>query len=134
MLIKWVHLDNEPDRDKALALRQAFLEGLLSIAVPDLMIHEFSNFLCLRSGLKPALAQKLLENLWSLGLTVFPVDRELSLLALRFASLYGLTAYDAAFVALSSRLQATLVTADRTLHEKTAGKQAVALLSVLVME
>ncbi len=131
VLIKWVHREHEENINEALLLRKAFLYGKLEIIIPDLAIYEFSNFLRFKSGLPAALMQRLLDDVWSLGLSIFPVDRELSQLALHFASLYGLTVYDGAFVALSSFLETTLVTADRQLHAGVSGKEAVMLLAEL---
>ncbi|MHB8859029.1 MAG: type II toxin-antitoxin system VapC family toxin [Thermoleophilia bacterium] len=131
VLIKWVHQEDEENLGEALLLRKAYLDGKLEIIIPDLAIYEFSNFLRFRSGLPAALMQRLLDDFWSLGISIFPVDRELSQRALHFASLYSLTVYDGAFVALSSLLETTLVTADRKLHVSVSGKEAVLLLAEL---
>ncbi len=131
VLIKWVHREHEENVDEALLLRKAFLDGELEIIIPDLAIYEFGNFLRFRSGLSAALMHRLLDDIWSLGMSVVPIDRELSQLAFHFASLYGLTFYDAAFVALSSIQESTLVTADRSLHASVSGKEAVMLLAEL---
>lgn len=129
VVIKWFHRENEEDVDKALLLRQAYLEGALNIIVPDLMFYEFGNFLRHNSGLKPGDQLASIRALWSLGMEIHPIDSILSERMVQLASRYGITAYDAAFVALSQSLSAPLITADRMLHEKLGNDHAVMLLA-----
>lgn len=129
VVIKWFHRDNEEDADKALLLRQAYLEGALKVIVPDLLIYEFGNFLRYKSGLKPGDMLASIRALWSLGMEIHQIDSVLSELIVELASRHGITAYDAAFVALSQSLSAPLVTADRMLHEKLGDDHTVMLLA-----
>lgn len=131
VVIKWFHRENEEDVDKALLLRQAYLEGALNVIVPELLFYEFGNFLSHRSGLKPGDMLTSIRVLWSLGMEVHQIDSTLSEDMVQLAHHHNISAYDAAFVALSQSLAAPLVTADRTLHEKCSGRHAVILLSQL---
>ncbi|MDO8736994.1 MAG: type II toxin-antitoxin system VapC family toxin [Thermoleophilia bacterium] len=129
VVVKWFHRENEEDVDKALLLRQAYLEGALNLIVPDLLMYEFGNFLRFRTGLKPADQLASIRSLWSLGMEIHPIDSLLSEQMVQLASRHDITVYDAAFVALSQSLSAPLVTADRMLHEKCGKKHAVILLA-----
>lgn len=129
VVIKWFHRENEEDVDKALLLRQAYLEGALNVIVPDLLIYEFGNFLRYKSGLKPGDMLASIRALWSLGMEIHQIDSVLSESMVQLASRHEITAYDAAFVALSQSLSAPLVTADRMLHEKLGNDHAVMLLA-----
>lgn len=131
VVIKWFHRENEEDVDKALLLRQAYLEGALKVIVPDLLIYEFGNFLRHGSGLKPDDMLAAIGALWSLGMDIQPIDPVLSEQMVQLACRHGITAYDAAFVALSQSLSVPLVTADLMLHEKCSKDHAVMLLSRL---
>ena len=129
VIIKWFHRESEDHVDRALLLRRAFVEGALSVIVPDLLIYEFGNFLRFRSGLESDDALTAIRTLWTLGLDVHPLDSILSELMVKLAIEYQVTAYDAAFVALSDTLSCPLVTADRMLYEKLNKKHAVMQLS-----
>jgi predicted nucleic acid-binding protein len=134
VVIKWFHRKNEEDVDKALLLRQAYLEGALNVIVPDLMIYEFGNFLRHKSGLKAGDQLTSIRALWSLGMEIHPIDSILSERMVQLALRYGITAYDAVFVALSQSLSAPLVTADQMLHEKLRNDHAVLLLAQVGIE
>ncbi len=129
VIIKWFYHENEPDLEPALLLREAYLQGELDVIIPDLLIYEFGNFLRFGSGMTTAQMDETMRNLWSLGLAVYPLDESLSQEMARIAGEHDLTVYDAAFLALSKKLSATLVTADRLIHERAGGKNAVVLLS-----
>jgi len=129
VIIKWFHRENEEDVDKALLLRQAYLEGALKVIVPDLLIYEFGNFLRYKSGLKPGDMLASIRALWSMGMEIHQIDSVLSERMVQLAYRHEITAYDAAFVALSQSLSAPLVTADRLLHEKLGNDHAVMLLA-----
>lgn len=129
VVIKWFHRENEEDVDKALLLRQAYLEGALKVIIPDLLIYEFGNFLRYRSGLKSDDMLASIRALWSLGMEIHPIDSAMSESMVDLASRHGITAYDAVFVALSQSLSAPLVTADRMLQEKLGDDHAVMLLA-----
>ena len=129
VIIKWFHRKHEDDVDKALLLRQAFLEGALKVIVPDLLVYELGNFLRFKSGLETVDALAAIRALWALGIDIHPIDSILSEQIVTLAFKHGITAYDAAFVALSQSLSFPLVTADRMLHEKLGDEYAVMLLA-----
>ena len=117
VVIKWFYHAGGEDIDAALLVRKAFFNGDLSIIIPDLLIYEFANALRFKSQLDPADVTEMVQSLWSLGLMVVPIDRNLSAATVESAYHYGLTIYDATFVALAQQLSANLITADRTLYE-----------------
>jgi predicted nucleic acid-binding protein len=94
-----------------------------SLFVPDLFYSECANIFwkhVRRSNISPDHAQTSLRELTSLILfTVSTTD--LLLNALDLALEYGITAYDASYVALSHELRLPLVTADEKLIRKIEG-------------
>lgn len=90
--------------------------------VPDLFFSECANILwkyVRRLGHPPAAARQDLANLRAMGWRSVST-RDLVADALEIAVAYGVTAYDACYVALAKRLALPLVTADEALVRKMA--------------
>ena len=91
---------------------------------PDLMCLECSNVL-LKHVTKFAMplsqAERSLSYLSALPLTVVP-STEIFSFAYRFAVELGITAYDAAYVAISEMLGCEFITADKRLADKVSGR------------
>lgn len=92
---------------------------------PDLFFIECTNVLwkyVRRGGLPAEEAQIAVNRLCRLALRKVSTAA-LAPAALTVANSYGLTAYDAAYVALAQRVNAPLITADEVLIRKLAGSQ-----------
>jgi predicted nucleic acid-binding protein len=91
--------------------------GMQSFFVPDIFYSECANIFwknVRRLNIQSAHAQSSLHSL--MDLIVFPVSStELLHDTLDLALEYGITAYDASYVALSEKLRIPFVTADRKL-------------------
>jgi predicted nucleic acid-binding protein len=97
--------------------------------VPDLFDIECANVLwkhVQRSGYKLADAQRSLATLQSLAFKRIPV-MALAGDALTIAANFGISAYDACYIAASQRLGVPLVTADSRLVARMAGSSYVVL-------
>jgi predicted nucleic acid-binding protein len=107
-------------------LRQRGFEGVdrkieqwlaqgVELTVPMHFWLEVSNALVRRHGLTGVQLMEAIHRLDELGLVSIPIDRPLLLLALDRAERHGLTAYDAAYLALAETLDARLYSTDRAL-------------------
>jgi predicted nucleic acid-binding protein len=98
---------------------------------PDLLLHEVSNVflkVARRDGLPAAECLERIEGLMRSDVEFHAATR-LAAPALTIGLAHGLTAYDAAYLALAIVLGATLLTADRTLAAgATAAGGAVHLI------
>lgn len=83
---------------------------------PDLLPYELANVAVnkLRRGLDEAAVRASLDDLSALGIELHAID---AAVALDVAGRHGLTAYDAAYLALAERLRCPLYTFDRRLAE-----------------
>ena len=106
------------------------MEGRIEIAVPDLLFYEVGNILLFVRS-RPAIADALeaLHDLFSMPLAVAAPAADAAETALRLAAAYGLSYYDAAYLALAESLDCTLVTADRRLARRAGGSGRVRLLA-----
>ena len=126
VLLQWIlRSDDEPDRDRALDLKTAWLDDACELVVPSLWVFEVGNVL----GVKhPAAAGSLLQAMLDLGIreeaphgyvaTIVSLMRE-----------HRVTFYDAAYHALAIRRRGTMLTADRAYVRRAAGAGHVRLLS-----
>lgn len=117
--------------DETSAVAEAALDILQSTdaTAPDLLWHEVRNVLMLarrRKRIKFALVAEGLHKLRGLPITTSPLASDTLILTL--AERHGLTAYDAAYLALAVEQELPLATLDRKLAE-AAARENVPLLS-----
>lgn len=108
-------------------IRQAQIEGAL---VPSIWPYEVANAISVaarRARIQEADRPKLLGLAFELDLDIEETRLSAVTEADDFSRKYGLTAYDAAYLALAQRWQATLATLDADLRT-AAKKEKVALL------
>ena len=125
VLLKWIlRSDDEPDGDRALQLKTAWLEDTCELVVPSLWVFEVGNVL----GLKhPATAASLLQAMLDLGIREeAPQGYTAAILSLMRD--HKVTFYDAAYHALAIRHRGTMLTADRAYVKKAARAGHVKLL------
>ena len=117
VLLKWaLRSDDEPDRDLALALKTAWLDGRCDLVVPTLWVYEVGNVLGLK---EPKVADQLLAAMVDLQMTeVSPATYHPSIL--RLMRDHHVTFYDAAYHALAIERDATMLTADVKYVRKAA--------------
>lgn len=109
VILKWCLTENEADRDKAVAIRQASLSGRAQLWVPSLWRFEAGNILIRR---RPAEANELLSLCEASGLREIEPSREWQATTVRLAVEYGVSFYDASYHALALVHAGTFVTSD----------------------
>jgi len=117
----------EEDSDKAAKIREEFLNGNAQIVLCDLTLYELGNLLNF-NGFSPSETDAALGSLFDLGIDIIAPTREVLGATAKIAAEYGLTFYDASFVALAKELQFKLKTADKKIWEKTKALGFVELL------
>ncbi len=126
VLLKWVlHASDEPDTEKALALRQAAISGVATLVVPRLWLYEVGNTLTRRF---PAQAEPLLEALLDFGLTEARRSPRWLRQTVSLARQHGVTFYDAAYHATALVRGGVFVTADERYVRRAEGTGGVVLL------
>ena len=110
VILKWVLPPaDEPDFERALALRDAIAAGEFQTLVPALWIYEVGNLLARE---RPDDARQLLEMLLRFGLTTASQSSAWLDRALKLTQRYGVTFYDAAYHAHAIVERGVLITAD----------------------
>jgi predicted nucleic acid-binding protein len=126
VLLKWVLRSNdEPDRDRALELKTAWLDDACELVVPSLWVFEVGNIL----GLKhPATAAALLQAMIDLGIREEAPHGYIATIVSLMRG-HKVTFYDAAYHALAIRHRGTMLTADRAYVKKAARAGHIKLLN-----
>jgi predicted nucleic acid-binding protein len=117
--LKWV-FDDEDAVSQAVALRNDAIDGRFGLVAPSLWLYEVTNGLLSaerRGRMDVRLGRRSLGYLVSLGIEL--VDPEPAA-TYEKAVAYGLSAYDAAYVALAEALETSLWSGDRGLCHAVA--------------
>ena len=120
VVLKWQLIDEE-NTAQAVALRDDFIQtGGAEVLAPGLLLYEVANGVRMavrRGRVSPSDAHDALTELWALGIRyLIPEPSRVLDLAFQF----GLTAYDAAYLALAQEQGCPLWTADRSLFEASS--------------
>jgi len=128
VVFKWYRQpEDEEYVPQAVSILEQHLHGNFEIHVPDLLFYELGNILRFKEPLVSKDALTILRETFSLALQIHPIETLLAEEAFRFAREYGITFYDASFVALSHLLQASFTTADKKLFSKLRTLPAIFL-------
>ncbi len=127
VVIKW--FSDENATDKALAIREGYINGKIEIVVPDLLLYEIANALGYNKALEAKDVKEAVDSIIKLGIDIAVPTKEVIDLAISFAFEYNITAYDAYFLSLASLLKFVCVTADEKLYNKVKSLRFVVLQS-----
>ena len=104
--------------DKAKELRDSFAAGKLTISVPSLLFYETLNALWQSGLFKEEELTFAARALAKYGFDMWDPKGKVYEQTAMLSSKYGVSIYDASYVALSIHLKATLYTADSELIQK----------------
>ena len=116
VVVKW--FTREPLREEAAAIRQMYLEGAIELEAPSLLFYEVINALRYNPVLGSEDVKKAAKLLEDMQITIHDFTEQLALKTIEIAYRYGITIYDAAYVALTMIRDAILYTADEEIVSK----------------
>jgi predicted nucleic acid-binding protein len=134
VVLKWFSEFGESDLPQAIQLRQALLDGSVLFTVPELLFYELSNALRYNPSLSSRDVQEALDSVIDMGLVVKGVDKRVMAEAISIAFKYGVTVYDAYFLALSRIERKPLIIADYRFAEKVKASKEILRLSDLASD
>ena len=129
VLIKWVKTRDEELVPQARQLLGQIDRRRVEVHVPALLLYEVGNILLVKTSLEAAALEDAVRSLEALPLLVAPPATPLLRRAARLGRRFGLTFYDASFLALAAEMDCPFVTADRRLWERTRSLEQVRHLS-----
>ena len=126
--VKWFTM--EPLRDKALIIRNKYVNGELDLEAPSLLYYEVANALRYNPRFGIEEVRSAVRALEDLAIIIYDFKGELASRAVELAYRFGITVYDAAYVALAAIRNATLYTADKEVVMKVSSENVKHLSEV----
>jgi len=126
--VKWFTM--EPLRDKALIIRNKYVDGELDLEAPSLLYYEVANALRYNPRFGIEEVRSAVRALEDLAITIYDFKGELASRAVELAYRFGITVYDAAYVALAAMRNATLYTANKEVVVKVSSENVKHLSEV----
>ena len=118
VVAKWFSQAEETGADKALQLRDDYLNELCELTISDLVLYELENLLRYKPDFDMDKIHAALESLRFMRLEVISYTYEVGQKAAQIATEYNVTIYDAYFAALGAHLRCQAITADERCYEK----------------
>lgn len=119
VIAKWF-LPDEQETEIALKIKEDFVQGSISIALPSLVFYEINNLLNLavvRLRVSGEKAVEIYRDFLELDFEIY-FTRELLKLTLETALKYQISSYDASYLSLAELIRAPFFTADEKLVQK----------------
>jgi predicted nucleic acid-binding protein len=117
----------EGDSLHAVDLIDRHLNGDISLFAPELLSYELPNALRY-SKLEQEFVSDAIDNFYETGLNLVQNGVDLSKLTTDYAFRYGITCYDASYIALAEMLGTKVVTADMKLKNNVKDNRLIILL------
>ncbi|MFO7539357.1 MAG: type II toxin-antitoxin system VapC family toxin [Chloroflexota bacterium] len=128
VIIKWFRQE-EVWAEQALKLRAAYLEGIVSIMVPWLLIYEVANVLRYKKEYSTEQVQTAVQSLFDMQLTWIEPGPKLINQAVHLAHLHDVAVYDATFAAIAEENRVVFFTANDRFVRRTDTLEFVQFLS-----
>lgn len=110
VIVKWLNKNKEENIDKADLIMEFALRGKVELIAPELSKYEYGNVLLKGKKLTPQEARIALATAYSLPITFISESEDLAIETYNLAYKLGITYYDASFLSLAKKYDATLVT------------------------
>ena len=101
-------------------IRDKYVKGLVDLIAPGLLFYEVANALRYNPRFGVEEVKNALKALEKLGISLYDFEGQLRDTSIELAYRFGITVYDAAYVALAVIQDAVLYTADKEVVAKTS--------------
>ncbi|MSP13555.1 MAG: PIN domain-containing protein [Chloroflexi bacterium] len=117
VIVKWFRQE-EVLAQQALNVRDRYLRGDFSVAVPTLVAYELANVLAFKTDLSTVQVQEAVQSIFDIKLEWVVPSKSLVRRAVEISRTYATTVYDATFIAIAEERAGILITADERLSRK----------------
>ncbi|ABL77460.1 type II toxin-antitoxin system VapC family toxin [Thermofilum pendens] len=116
VVVKW--FVEEEGSDKALKVRDMYVEGEVELVAPELLVYEVLNALYYKRLFSEEEMAQVLEALEAYSFKLYPLKGEYARKALEISYRCDVTVYDASYVALAVLRDTYVYTADEKLARR----------------
>lgn len=126
VILKWILLEQEDHKEKALLLRKDFLENKVSLGIPTMALYEIMNILAIKM---PNIAVSFLSQLMALQMTEFRLTLDVTATAIGIMKKFKkISFYDSAYHAIAINNNGIFITSDKQYYQKTKSMKYIELL------
>lgn len=126
VILKWILLEQEDHKEKALLLRKDFLENKVSLGIPTMALYEIMNILAIKM---PNIAVSFLSQLMALQMTEFRLTLDVTATAIEIMKKFKkISFYDSAYHAIALNNNGIFITSDKQYYQKTKSLKHIELL------
>ncbi len=124
--VKW--FVNEPERDRAVRVREDYVHGRINLRAPALMLYEVGNALRFHHKGTEEIGARVVKSLRRMQLTPDTLQDKTIETAMTISYVEGITFYDAVYLALAENNRCKVITADQQLVRVLKKYGSLALL------
>lgn len=116
VIVKW--FSDEELTDKALELRQRYVNNEIEIVVPDLLLNELANALRYNPSFDQEDVKNAVQSLFDMDFEILAPSPEILKTATETSFEFEITVYDSMYLALAENLECIVITTDQELINK----------------
>ncbi|KPV65533.1 MAG: Ribonuclease VapC3 [Candidatus Bathyarchaeota archaeon BA1] len=124
--VKWYVIEDQ--RDKALKLRQDYMDGKIDLVTPSLILYEVGNAIRYHPGAMGSDVEEAIKGLREMEIAIQDLTDAVIKVAANIAFIEDVTFHDATYLAIAESLNTKLITADEKLYEQIKERRGRILL------
>ena len=113
-IVEW--FSEEERTEEALKVREDHIVGTKFIIAPDLMIYELSNALRFKPGFNNTKVGRAIADIFSMQIDLITPSEDLAKRCSNLAFRFGITVYDACYIALGKLMGIRVLTSDKKFY------------------
>jgi len=114
VIVKW--FSEEEGIEEALKVREDHIVGTKFIIAPDLMIYELLNTLRFKPGFNNTKVGRAIADIFSMQIDLITPSEDLARRCSNLAFRFGITVYDACYIALGELMGIRVLTSDKKFY------------------
>lgn len=120
VVYKWIVDEEGGDTRSARKLRDDYLSGKIQVTAPDILLYEIANIFAYKTHLAAHDALRAWKSFLLLEIPVTSATLPFIAEALKYSQKYGISVYDASYIALAKKRNCSFVTADTKLVSRVS--------------
>lgn len=120
VVYKWIVDEEGRDTQSARKLRDDYLNGKIQVTAPDILLYEIANIFAYKTHLTARDGLRAWRSFLLLEIPVTSATPPFITETLKYSQKYGISVYDASYIALAKKRNCFFVTADAKLVSRVS--------------